>query len=215
MIHFQPIGGTNDAFGRPEDEPRWWREDSPFSFWMHRQGYMHMRPDFPFWSTALDGWWGSGHRTWKFGAQNLAGFLATLPYEHRNVISLSHGGNVTAIALANYDLEVASWISVTTPVRKDMQEVYETAIPKVGTFTHVYAKGWRDRFQLLGSLMDGTLRYKRTINVASSDVLNIGIPEIGHSSLVRDPDVFGMWNIYDLLERLGHVEDRDDAERVD
>jgi hypothetical protein len=205
MSNFLGVGGTNDYNPSDSNELRWWRRDSPFSLWMEEQGFTYNRPDRPFWSTALDGWWGSGHRTWRHGGANVASFLATLPYADRNVITLSHGGNVMAYALADYDVDVASWISVTMPVRKDMQAAYEKAIPKVGTYTHVYAKGFRDRWQLLGSLMDKSLRYKRHVELKSRDVVNIGVEGIGHSSLVRDPSAFELWKAYGLLKRLGPI----------
>ena len=71
----------------------------------------------------------------------------------------------------------------------------------MGTYHHVYAKGLlRDKFQILGSLMDKGLRYKRTVSIPGVEVQNVGIREIGHSDLVRDPDKFGLWNVYGLLE---------------
>ena len=203
MIAYTPVGGTND-WDPFSDELKWWREGSPFSRFMHREGYRHNRPDRPFWSTSLDGWWGSGHRVWRTGAGHLAAYLASIPHEDRNVISLSHGGNVTAYALSLYNLEIQSWVSVSTPIRGDMQDAYDLALPKVGAFTHVYSAGLlRDRWQLLGALMDKSLRYKRTMTVKGILVENRGIESIGHSDLVRDPEKFPIWRTNGLLPRIG------------
>jgi hypothetical protein len=47
------------------------------------------------------------------------------------------------------------------------------------------SRGARDRWQILGTLWDGSFRFRRQFELEGVDVVNIGIKGVGHTELVR------------------------------
>lgn len=158
------------------------------------------------WATALTGanpfrYFGfkDKHVAWKAAAKNLKFFLKDVPYEDRNLILHSHGGQVGAYALAD-GLKVRSMVTLMTPVRKDMYDVYEAAAGNSSWWCHVHS-GWSDWTQLFGSLFDGHIGIHREMPPFTADK-NIHVPKVGHSKLLRSPAHYPLWEQYDLFSHL-------------
>jgi hypothetical protein len=136
-------------------------------------------------------------RRWEFGSLNIAKEVEDLPIEKRRFLSLSHGMQPLMIACAN-GLKVKSFVSIAGPVRKDMEPYYEAAMENIEVYTCVFSDSlWRDRWQILGTIRDGTLRYTRKMK----DAYCIGIP-VGHSELVRRAEHRPKLREYKVLDRL-------------
>ena len=98
---------------------------------------------------------------------------------------MSHGGQVAFYCAAS-GIELASLVTITMPQRADMEDVYRAGLENIGTYTNVYSDSWwRDRWQILGTLWDGSFRFRRQFELEGVDVVNIGIKGVGHTELVR------------------------------
>ena len=175
----------------------WAREGTPFRQMLAAQ---HVTTLEPFeWSYDLSGvltWMGRTHSDWIAGGAALTYYLRGLPYEQRNVIAHSHGGQVAAYAAAHSDCWIRRLITVSTPVRKDMQDTWAQARPNIGAWTHVAAKrgDWMIR---LGELFDGAFGWTRQMPSADRNLI---FPNIGHTGLFTDQQYFHHWPpLLDLL----------------
>lgn len=185
-IRYVPVAGTNgwnDAWCM--------RFGSPFAAMMRKQGFdqVYSKDGRPFrWTTNLTGlkWWGQ-ERDWQAGADALCYFLERLPYEDRNVIAHSHGGQV-AIFLAASGVQLRTLTTVGTPVRKDVP-AFKAAL-QIGLWLHIYDMQ-RDWTQLLGMAGDGHLQMDRRFLVGR--VLNRPLQGIGHSAVLKDPAALHYW----------------------
>ena len=129
------------------------------------------------------------HSDWRAGAASLTYFLRGFPYEQRNVLCHSHGGQLAAYAAAEKDCWIRRLLTISTPVRSDMLPVWVQAKPNIGHWTHVASKrgDWMLR---LGEMFDGGWGWRRTMPSADCNIL---IPRIGHSGLLTDRDHFHHW----------------------
>lgn len=194
MVRYITIAGTFGA-SHPED---WYTPTSRLSNFLREynceplianplQRYM--------WSTALDGVEGEND-TWDASGRALAHYI-TPPLLGKTLvepadtylIAHSHGGNVVAYACAEYGLQINGLITVGTPIRKDMYDVYKAASPNIKRHLHLYA-GWRDYWQAFGSLFDGRFGLHREHPFAN---LNGKVPGGDHGSILRDPEFFHYW----------------------
>ena len=125
---------------------------------------------FEFWSTALAGTFstGSKHRVWQHGGEAFVRFLRKIEQNDLDdlmVIAHSHGGNVAAYGLSFLqDRQIGCLVTVDTPNRKDMEEVWLFARPRVKKWIHLKAKlswvkwlGQRGRFNSNMALADDTI----------------------------------------------------------
>ena len=72
------------------------------------------------------------------------------------------------------------------PQRADMEDVYRAGLKNIGSYTNVYSDSWwRDRWHILGTVWDGSFRFKRRFELEGVEVVNIGIKGVGHTELVR------------------------------
>lgn len=177
---YVPVAGTHD-WAPGTAATRWWQAASPFTQMMRRLGLDRAGQEWPFWSTALAGtvFAGRTRRVWWHGAYVLATFLKTLPLEDRNLIALSHGGQVAAIAASRL-VPVRTLVTVCTPVRRDLDDVYRVVQAR---WLHLYCVGWSNRLQFLGQRV--RLRWQMP-----APAVNKRLKQIGHSDLLRDPDEF-------------------------
>lgn len=183
-MHYVPVAGT---WAEKDTETlQWYEAGSPFAVWMARRGWTRKATEFGFWSTALGGtlWCGGDHLAWQFGGRVLRSFLGDLPWEHRNVVAHSHGGQIVAYALAD-GLPIRSLVTISTPVRRDMDPVWAASLDvRQGRHVALYATGWGDRIRWLGQRG----RFRRVVDGA--DGVEV---QGGHSGVVREARYFDQW----------------------
>lgn len=193
MIYYITVAGT---FGARKGND-WFLPNSDFSKFLHEQGCDQLETN-PLkrymWSTALDGvdadntvWDAAGRALAHYIAPPLLGESLVKP-EDTYIIAHSHGGNVVAYACGKYGLKINGLITIGTPIRKDLYEVYQAASPNITRHLHLYA-GWRDYWQVLGALFDGRFGIHRKHPFARS----CKIPGGDHGSVLRDKKFFPLW----------------------
>lgn len=190
-IKFIPVQGTWGWGGDRDKHEQWWKPGSPWVKFMQEHDFELFDPKDPFvWSSDADGtifetltgrW---NHADWEAGGHALAWYLKDVPYQDRNLIAHSHGGQVAAYAATL--IPVYHLLTVATPSRKDMASVYTMARQNIGQWTHIYSD-MSDLWQVAGSLFDGRFGVHRKIEAAD---LNIMVPHVGHANMLRDPRYF-------------------------
>jgi hypothetical protein len=137
---------------------------------------------------------------WKAGGWSLSYFLRSLPYDQRNLIDHSHGGQLPPFCAVETRTLLRNNISVCTPVRKDLRDTYIESRKFMNRWRHVYAKGW-DFWQRAGEFLDGQVGWTRQMPPGSADD-NVAIPGIDHHLLLTDPKNFPLWIENGLLDVL-------------
>lgn len=137
---------------------------------------------------------------WEAGGDSLAYFMDDdVPYEDRNLIAHSWGGAVVAYGCRRR--KIRALITIGTPWRKDLEDVWAAARPNIGYWLHVYDAD-DDKVSVGGSIGDGELGTNRRHPLANK---NLPLKGIGHSGLLNDPKVFDLWVREGLLDVLaGH-----------
>lgn len=146
------IAGTWDT-----EPDAWWRPGSPFREELITRGHTLATDDQGSWTTEVEGIVGS-HEAWLIAGYDLAKWRRNHPVDA--VIAFSHGGQVAAVALAS-GVPIETLITVGVPPRTDMAAFYQAASAHVGHWLHVYSPFLTDVWQWAGTLMDGSLRYRR------------------------------------------------------
>lgn len=131
------------------------------------------------WSTELDGVLGEND-VWERAGTALKAYAYVYYAQPLCVVAHSHGGQVAAYASA-YGLNIAQLITVSTPVRHDMEDIYEAATINIDSWTHLYDKRF-DFWQSLGQLFDGRVAFGREMKWADK---NVGLKGVGHSGILR------------------------------
>jgi hypothetical protein len=209
MPCYLPIQGTHSWHGC-DTTAQWWQKDSPFNAYMKHYQFSLVGEDDPFiWSTDLDGvpFGRPEDLDWEAAGVNLRHYICPprvslehhLPYDHRNLIAHSHGGQVVLYACAN-GLKIRRLITICAPVRlnKRMRLVAAAAKPNIEHWLHIWS-GHDDTIQWLGSLFDWQLRNRRAHPSAHA---NVHVPRVGHSRLLNDPLVFHLWEQQGWLDLL-------------
>lgn len=188
---------------RDRDNPKaWFQPTSAFAATLATITIFPLRPR-PFWWTTRvnghDGWrrwlhwmiprsWERGdHLDWQAAAEALTWYCEAEGTPDI-LIAHSHGGQVAAYAAA-WGLKIPLLVTVSTPVRADMDDIYLAARPNIGVWRHIYASD-RDRMQWWGSAGDGALRVATRMERADA---NYGIPGAEHSRLLTDPQAIPSW----------------------
>lgn len=204
---YLPLAGTNGW------RDGWCtRDDHPFALMMASEGFRAVRRKngTPWrWSTLLDGVFGDD-QVHIDASEHLADFLdAYVPYEDRNLIAHSHGGNV-AIRTA-LDLPIRSLTTVGTPVRPDLD--YQAACNNIGFWQHLYDRRW-DLMGWLGKIkiFDGQLQLvdaQRSFHVKPREpgsrnrgMINVGLDGVSHSNLLRDDRFHHYWKVNGWLTNI-------------
>jgi pimeloyl-ACP methyl ester carboxylesterase len=188
------IAGTGGA-RRPND---WDHPRSPFSQFLRAQGIHPLVEDDARrygWSTVLDGvddsddtWDASGRNLYHYFVPPLGTGLPAIAPEETFIIGHSHAGNVIAHACGKYGLRINGLITVGTPIRGNLRELYAAAAPNIARHLHLHA-GWRDYWQVFGALFDGRFGIHREHPEAER---NDRMPK-GHGDILRDPSLFNVW----------------------
>lgn len=119
-----------------------------------------------------------------------------IPGDELCLVLHSHGGNVGFFACAA-GLKVDTFITVGTPVRKDMEDVVRQARPNIRRWLHLYSDK-SDRMQWLGELFDGRWGVVRKFPQADR---NEFMPE-GHSMVLNKLELLPLWEKNNWLEGL-------------
>ena len=190
-VTYIPIPGT-DAWDEDENNYQWYERGSAWTNNMSAQKLvLHAVGHLP-WSTSLDGIpTRRGHVIWKGAAKHLICHCERVPFEQRNFVAHSHGGQVVFHALA-YGLRIRNLITVGTPVRADMEQYILAGLGNVDYWHHICDSS-TDRVSFLGALFDGKfrLRGKWTFDLANSFD---DIKGVGHSKILNDPKDIQLWN---------------------
>jgi hypothetical protein len=220
-LYIVPIAGT-EGWGDP-----WWQDGSPWLQALENANCRAWRLDGrPFrWSTDLDGAnvvacaWNALrgllrrtrhpvlHRDWRAGGDACGYYLRDVPYEARNLVAHSHGGQVALYTAAD-GTPIRTLVTVGTPVRGDMEDVYAAARPHIGWHLHVCDAVF-DLWGTLGQLFDGDVRIERTwpkvVAGGPGPDLTLTLEHIGHTKLLHDPREVHRWVNHGLLDlmRLG------------
>jgi hypothetical protein len=188
----------------------WAHVGSAFRVYVSSRGFeIHLRTEW--WSgdvSGLPSWTASRkHSDWRIGAEFLGEALAHVPYESRNVLAHSHGGNVALYTAAGthaagdpcagFDgVSIRRLVTIATPPRADMDAIATRAKPRLGAWLHVTdTRG--DWMQRLGQVFDGRFGIPRTLQMQADR--NLAIPRVNHSTLLTDPAKFGMWEDLGIL----------------
>lgn len=204
VTYYIPIAGT---WGY--DSASWaYDDESPWASMMRTAGFTPIRATDgrPFrWTTQLDGlkFWGKRY-DWEAGADALAYFLEPVPYEHRNLIAHSHGGQV-ALFLAASKVPIRTLTTIGTPRRYDVPA--ESAKPFIRFWQHIYDQQ-RDWTAWWGQVGDKHWSNDRRFLIPG--VVNHGLPDISHSKVLNDPTCFRFWwedGWQDAIKTAGGVPD--------
>jgi hypothetical protein len=191
-MRYITIAGTGGAH-RPED---WDSPDSSFSRFLSEYGCDQLVAS-PLkrymWSTMVDGL-DNRNDTWDAAGRALAHYICPpliedclMKPEDTFIIAHSHGGNVVAYACGKYGLQVKGLVTIGTPIRKDMYEIYEAASDNIDRHLHLHG-GWKDYWQVLGALFDGRFGIHRDHPCARNEKA-----PGGHGTILRDPATFHCW----------------------
>ena len=194
MIYYITVAGTSGAKAQGD----WYLPTSELSKFLlvHGCEQLELNPLKRYmWSTALDGI-DADNTTGDAAGRALAHYIAPplldrslVKPEDTYIIAHSHGGNVVAYACGKYGLKINGLITVGTPIRKDLHDIYKDASSNISRHLHLYAS-WRDIWQLLGSLFDGRFGIHRKHPFATK---NDRVPKGDHGSILRSKDFFNLW----------------------
>lgn len=191
--------GILGTWSFPDRQRReWFQDGSTFAELMKAQGFEVATPGSEYvWSGDLDGTWVNRGNDWEAASKNLAFYLRHLPYEQRNLIAHSHGGTVTIPAAL--EVPIRSLVTIGTPARKETRRVGQQALDagQIGAWAHVSDATW-DWLGQLGALMDGDLRFSRTMGLLGCR--DVRLKGIGHSSLLSGR--MDLWLQHGLLSTL-------------
>lgn len=201
------------GWGHSNDR-QWWQAGSDFALFLNRWDIGLIGGARPFiWSTSVDGigWLFKRptvkHLTWQNAGYCLeqyirppllAAFDDYIPLAERNLVGHSHALQVIAYACAG-GLKINRLITLGSPIREDMADVYKAARPNIGAWLHVHSDG-SDRIQWFGELFDGHLGIVRAAPLADR---NVRIDKVSHSKLLNDAGEFYLWQTKGLLDFLG------------
>lgn len=188
-----PVVLVHGTFGL---NSKWWKPDSQFAEMLSEYGIPLLSNTEPFrWTGELAGIPSflpsdptdplDNHRVpWAVEGRHLVHYChSKSPNVPVSLIMHSHGGQVGALAIAYGELKVHHFITLSTPVRKDMEEMYRVARASItGKWIHVYGDWWRDIMQKLGQVFDGHIGWRQ--EMPDADV-NLYVPG-GHSTLVNE-----------------------------
>lgn len=173
---YLPIGGT---WGR-KNQNDWYKAGSWFENMMNSHGHQRVGRKLRFWSHGLSGTFGCGNDrlVWEFGGE----VLNSWSIEHGPspsqliIIAHSHGGQVAAFALAG-GVECHTLITIDTPIRDDMTEVWEAGVENRVEHNHLFGTGWASRMRIFGQRRFGRRMPTSTKNTGISG---------GHNGMVTE-----------------------------
>lgn len=172
----------------------WWHPGSPFMQALIAAGIRPADISDPYvWCTNLDGLFGS-NKVWEAAGSALRWYAqAKIRHYPVSIVAHSHGGQVAAYAAA-HGLYVDKLITVATPVRKDMEDVYRAASMNIGSWYHLHSDS--DFWQVLGALRDGAWGIHREMPYAD---MNLMVRNVNHSEFLN-PEMWEKNNWWDWLK---------------
>lgn len=179
MTEYLPIGGT----GAAKHVAPWYKSGSAFDERARAADCRRSARKFRLWSTALAGRWhcGANQWAWSYGGDVLRDYLTReVKYANRNIIAHSHGGQIVPYALAGAGLQIRRLVTVGTPIRPDMLEVWQAAAQNIGCHLHLYGTGWGSRMRVFGSAAFG-VSFTRKHPTADASMAVAG----GHSGILH------------------------------
>lgn len=211
-----PVGTVSGTWGRGETGPgsyRWWKPPSVFIANLRNAGLeIVSETDYFDWSTNLDGV--RGHNDdWLTSGKALYWWWAAHGMRPLSLIGHSHAGQIIAYALAYsrqlYNLlkidpvpmVLDHLVTVGSPVREDMQPVWDQAKPLIEDWTHIYC----DEkiilpddlgYQELGSSNSPEFPFTRLMPQADRNVEVT--PATTHHDLIQSK----LWNDHDFWQYL-------------
>jgi pimeloyl-ACP methyl ester carboxylesterase len=189
--YYLPVAGTNGW------RDGWVVDDThPHPRMMRSEGFepIRLRGGRPVrWASFLDGLIGDDE-IWEAGSDVVTLVLERLPFEHRNVIGHSHGGNIVLKAAAR-GLQLRSLTTVGTPVRSDCMP--ELAATNIQSWQHIYDRRC-DLMGTLGKLGGGSGVTQRAFLIPG--VQNHPLDGIGHSKILRDAKFMHYWTTNNWLQ---------------
>jgi hypothetical protein len=196
-MHYLPMPGTWAWNGA------WLKDGSPFVEALRAQNFVPIRTEegepFNGWTTRLTGvvpW--SKKQDWLAGADETEYFLKGLPYEWLNLFCHSHAGNV-AIELAARGFKLRTLTTIATPNRADVPQA--EAAKHIGYWQHLYDPE-RDLVaslrRRLGQIGDGS--FSRERRILQPGVLNVPVPGMAHSRMVKAPGFISLLYARGLLD---------------
>lgn len=196
------IQGTHGYRGSTQDAGAWWWPGDGLylpSRWVEAARAHGLtilsRPGAPFvWATEATGWWpGRKWAAWKAAAEAARDYCLAAGATRVQVVAHSHGGQVAAYLAAMHGrggaLTVSELVTLGTPVRGDMEGIYQRARAGVRWWDAVHG-GPGDWWQLAGEAFDGHLGWRRAQRWATR---NEALP-VGHGELMT----VATWDRHDL-----------------
>lgn len=191
-IYYIPVHGT---WAIDEKQEAWWKVSGAFAKYAKRFGVNQWDKLPPFiWSSDVNGFGYSflSPKTkltdWMAGGWSLYYYLLHIPVEHRNLIVHSHGLQPLAFC-CSFGMQVRNVISVCSPIRTDMDFVYDVARRNIQNHLHIYdTSDWMQRF---GQIGDG--KWFGAQKNPYADV-NHQMVDINHSDVLRVTGRMDYWN---------------------
>lgn len=186
--------------GTWEGNPAWIEDvHDPFQGFLYENNFQPLRHPYdnlPFrWSTKLGGIPMLNRGIWEREGERLARWAEVFTYEFLNFIALSHGGQLVINMAAKFlKREVRSVTTVGTPARADVPA--KEAVRNITYWQHILDRykdstGMARPRRLAGELFDGKISLERKFLLPG--VVNISVPGIRHSDIIRDPSKFHLW----------------------
>lgn len=207
MIPFLAIGGTWSWRGNSNGQ--WYDPGSPWSANMRARGFEHhhllVGAGRPFvWTTDLEGnqfwrrligrppdlteWQAAGSNLFAYCVPPVAPTARIRPCD-LHIVAHSHAAQLVAFAAAD-GLQINTLVTVGSPVRADMRDVYRRAKANIGFWWHFYSDA-SDRWQWFGETGDGKWQWPWAVDrTQPSADQNIGLPGVGHSKILNDMTLF-------------------------
>jgi hypothetical protein len=200
------VGGTWSYRGDPSTN-EWWWPTSPFATMLQGQGLAVAGlspPERPFiWTTSEDGMFGGAADLmidWRAGGENLYQYAvpslcagARIAPADLTIIAHSHGRQVVRFA-AEAGLEIGHLVTVSSPIRTDVNTLTPHARARIVHWTHLYSDH-SDLWQIGGEIGDAACLPSRVEPEAD---VNLCVPGVGHTGLLEDPKNFPLWQTHPL-----------------
>lgn len=181
----------------------WAQDRAPFRQLLAREGFEVSLPPFE-WSGDVSGipslTSNGKHSDWRAGGASLWYYLKSIPFEQRNLIAHSYGGNVVAYCAGAHQMPIRRLITVGTPPRSDMDPLWVLAKRSIGYWLHVCDT--RSAFiERIAQAFDGNWDWKAKVGQRLADQ-TAKYPGIGHSGILSDPRYLPLWTEQQLLTHL-------------
>lgn len=210
MTRYVAVPGT---WGwRDRDDPAaWFRAGSPFAAEVRVLGIAPLRAEPFLWTTRINGtegwrrwfswvipasWERGDHLDWQAGAEALR-YYCEADAAPDVVVAHSHGGQLVAYAIAAGYVTPRLLVTVSTPPRGDMQDVYEAARVALdargGRWRHLHA-ATLDFWQRAGVGGDGRVNLRGVGAMPAGTAHdNYPVPGAGHTRVLNDAAFTRRW----------------------